>query len=136
MQYDPSIQNGPVGDVSPSIEADAPAAGAMAGMPMMGMGIGAGLGLLSAIGKANAREHEARAAAVQTRFSPWTRMGLGKMPEQANALGPILGYGASGAALQQGMQNGKMSPYLMGAGLPQPGATVMNPYMIGGGNGS
>ena len=81
-----------------------------------GMAIGAGLGLLSAIGQQNAYQHQAKAAATQTRFSPWTKMGLGSMPTPPNALGQILGYGAAGGAMGQAAGGGSLVPMAMMAG--------------------
>jgi hypothetical protein len=72
--------------------------------------IGAGLGLLSSLGAQNAYEAQAKAAAAQTRWSPWTRMGAGKMPDAPNALGQVAGLAASGATLGQAIGGGSVAP--------------------------
>jgi len=77
---------------------------------LMGAGIGAGLGILSSIGQQNAYKNAAKAAAVQTRFSPWSHLGGGKMPEAPNSLGQIAGLTASGATLGQGLSGGSLAP--------------------------
>ena len=75
---------------------------ALANKTDTGMAIGAGLGLLSALGAGNAHKYAGLAAAAQTRWSPWTKLGLGKMPEDTNALGKITALTAAGGALGQG----------------------------------
>ena len=137
MGDDPSIQNSAdTGDTYSSIEKDipapAPAAAVNKNFPTTGLAIGAALGLLSSIGKQNADRARSYAAATQTAYSPWTRMGLGQMPQQEAGINSVAGLGASGAALQQGLQGGSMAPaaYMMNGGQG-----MMNPYMMGGGYG-
>ena len=75
-----------------------------------GMLIGAGLGLLSSIGQSNAHQAQGRAAAAQTRWSPWTHLGLGQMPANTNALGTIAGLTAAGGTMGQAVGGGSVSP--------------------------
>lgn len=74
-----------------------------------GMAIGAGLGILSALGASNARKYQGLAAAAQTRWSPWTKLGLGQMPGPSNAMGSIAGLTAAGGTLAQGLQGGNLA---------------------------
>lgn len=82
---------------------------ALKGNTGTGMAIGAGLGILSALGASNAHKYAGLAAAAQTRWSPWTHMGLGQMPAPENALGTIAGLTAAGGTMGQGMSGANMN---------------------------
>jgi hypothetical protein len=108
----------------PAPDSAAQAAGtAGTGSTVAGAAIGAGLGLLQSIGQQNAYKNRALAAATQTRFSPWTRLGLGQMPNSPNALGSILGLGASGAAFGQALGGGNVTPLTK---MYSPGSNTSN----------
>src|SRR5580698_4203125 len=77
------------------------AASAMGANAMTGAGIGAGLGLLQSIGQQNAAKYRNLAAAAQTRYSPWTKLGLGQMQAQPNTLENVAGGALGGARLGQ-----------------------------------
>jgi len=80
--------------------AAAPAAGA--GFPLVGTAIGAGLGILNSIDQAQKYQAQMGAKEATTRYSPWTHLTMAN-PQAPNIAGNILGYGASGATLQQAL---------------------------------
>ena len=86
---------------------------------MTGLMIGAGLGLLSSIGQQSAYQAQAKAAATQTRYSPWTHMGAGQLPAVPNSLGQVAGLAAAGATLGQGVSGGSLMPMAMTMGQPR-----------------
>lgn len=75
-------------------------------MPLIGLGAGTALG----IGKhflidKPAADRKRKVAAEQTRWSPWTGMGLGDPGEEPNLMANVMQGGLSGASFGQGMQN-------------------------------
>ena len=75
----------------------------------LGGGIGGVIGLLSAIGANNDANTQAREYATTTKYSPWTKL-RANLPAAQNPFGQILGYGASGATMGQGLAGGSMLP--------------------------
>lgn len=75
-------------------------------MPLIGLGAGTALG----IGKhflidKPAADRKRKVAAEQTRWSPWTGMGVGDPGESPNLMGSLMQGGLSGASLGQGIDS-------------------------------
>lgn len=84
---------------------------------LAGAGLGIGKHYLS---DKPAFQSEAELASTQTRYSPWSKMGMGKMPEKRPSLFNSTMQGAVGGAMQGASMGGGGAESLMGAGGAEP----------------
>lgn len=106
-------------------------------MALLGLGIAAAAGLAKSQFVDKPKEQKQRALAASTqRYSPWT--GLQAQPVQnADPFGSALQYGATGAAIGNGMQNANSQATLSNALAANPGsagAAGATAPMINGGS--
>lgn len=64
-----------------------------------------GLGLVGGIGKQNAQRAQNEAAVEQTRYSPWSKMGMGKTQDEEAPIGSALGGALSGYSLGKNIES-------------------------------
>ncbi|MCP3682933.1 MAG: hypothetical protein GY861_09605 [bacterium] len=92
---------------------------------------GAGLGMVKSAEEKKQRAQMGKAAAAQTKYSPWTGMGAGQVPAPQSSLMPILQGAMTGAMLGQSLG----APTAPGAGAPVATTSTtqmpaqFNPYM-------